>query len=126
MKKSLLGLSLFLFLLAACHPRPVEDLALADVAIRAAQKVKADALAPDKFRQAENFYLRAKRDFADGYYDSCKKFANEARLMAEKAEYGALYKQTQLKSKEQEETPAATDSPSPATPPPTPPSEGTP
>lgn len=125
MKKA--GLSLFLFLLAACHPRPVEDLALADVAIRAAQKVKADALAPDAFRQAENFYLRAKRDFADGYYDSCKKYANEARLMAEKAEYGALFKQTQLKNKSEEETPSSSDSPSPApTSTPTPPSEGTP
>jgi len=80
--------------LASCHPRPVEDLAIADVALKAAQKVKADSLAPDFYRKAENFYLRAKKDFTEGYYDSCKKFANQARLMAEKAEYRALQRQS--------------------------------
>lgn len=84
---------------AACSHRPIEELVLADVAVKSAQKVKADALAPDAFRKAENFYLRAKKDFADGYYDSCRKFANDARLMAEQAEYRALLKQTQLKSR---------------------------
>ena len=85
--------------LVACHPRPTEELAIADVALKAAQKVKADSLAPDFFRKAENFYLRAKKDFIEGYYDSCKKFANQARMMAEKAEYRALQKQTQIKNK---------------------------
>ena len=33
--------------LVACHPRPTEELAIADVALKAAQKVKADSLAPD-------------------------------------------------------------------------------
>ena len=69
------------------------------MALKAAQKVKADSLAPDFFRKAENFYLRAKKDFIEGYYDSCKKFANQARMMAEKAEYRALQKQTQIKNK---------------------------
>jgi hypothetical protein len=105
--------------MAACHPRPVEDLALADVAIRAAQKVKADALAPDTYRQAENYYLRAKRDFADGYYDSCKKYANDARMLAEQAEYKSLLKQSQLKGKPEDEaaSPQSDLSP-PANPPP--------
>ena len=85
--------------LVSCHPRPVDELALADVALKAAQKVKADALAPDFFRKAENFYLRAKKDFTDGYYESCKKFANQARMMAEKAEYRSLQRQLQMKSK---------------------------
>lgn len=87
------------FLFSACHPRPIEDLALADVALKAAQKVKADALAPDAYRQAENYFLRAKRDYADGYFDSSKKYSREARLLAEKAEYQSLKKQSQLRSK---------------------------
>jgi hypothetical protein len=74
-------------------------LALADVAIKAAQKVKADSLAPDLFRKAENHYLRAKKDYTDGYFDSCKKFANQARMLAEQAEYKALLKQTQIQTK---------------------------
>ena len=93
-----LVLPLLVLLVAACHPRPVEDLALADVAIKAAQKAKADALATDAFRRAENHYLRAKRDFADGYFDSARKYAQEARLLAEQAEFKALQKSNQLKS----------------------------
>lgn len=81
----------------ACHPRPMDDMVLADVALKAAQKVKAEILAPDSYRKAENFYLRAKKDFNEGYFDSAKKFANEARMMAEQAEYQALVKQTELK-----------------------------
>lgn len=96
--------------LAACHPRPVEDLAIADVALKAAQKVKADSLAPDFYRKAENFYLRAKKDFAEGYFDSCKKFANQARLMAEKAEYRALQRQTHVRTKVGDEDSSGTSS----------------
>lgn len=96
--------------LAACHPRPIDDLAIADVAIKAAQKVKADALAPDFFRKAENFYLRAKKDFAEGYYDSSKKFATQARMMAEKAEYRALQRQSQSKTKIMDEESSGTSS----------------
>lgn len=84
-------------LISACHPRPVEDMVLADVALKSAQKVKADVLAVEQFRQAENFYLRAKKDYTEGYYDSAKKFANESRMMAEQAEYRALVRQNQLK-----------------------------
>ncbi len=102
---------LLLFLLAACHSRPVEELTLADVAVRAAQKVKADALAPDTFRQAENYFLRAKRDYSEGYYDSCRKFSTEARLLAEQAEYKALLKQSQLRSKADDETPPPASEP---------------
>ncbi len=96
--------------LAACHPRPIEELAIADVALKAAQKVKADSLAPDFFRKAENFYLRAKKDFAEGYFDSCKKFADKARLMAEKAEYRALQRQTQMRTRVGDEESSGTSS----------------
>ena len=90
---------LLLIPLASCAHRPLHELALADVAIKAAQKVKADALAPDAYRKAENYYLRAKRDFNEGYYDQSRKFATEARLLAEQAEYKALLKQSQLKGR---------------------------
>lgn len=98
MRGKLLWLAPFLFLgFTACVTRPVEDLVLADVALRAAQKVKADALSPDSFRKAENFFLRAKKDYAEGYFESCKKYATDARVMAEQAEYKALLKQSQIK-----------------------------
>ena len=81
-----------------CATRPVTEMTLADTALKAAQKAKADALAPDDYRRAENFFLRAKRDYAEGYYDSARKFARDARIAAERAEYTALKKQAQLKS----------------------------
>jgi len=81
----------------SCHPRPVDDMILADVALKAAQKVKAEVLAPDTFRKAENFYLRAKKDFNEGYFESAKKFANQARQTAEQAEYQSVMKQMELK-----------------------------
>lgn len=128
MKRLLLS-TLFLipFLGTGCHPRPVEDLALADVAVKAAQKVKADALAPDAFRKAENFYLRAKQDYKEGYFDSAKKFANQARIAAEQAEYKSLLKQSQVKGRAEDEPPPSTpaDGPPPSAPGDSlPPSEG--
>lgn len=83
--------------MASCHPRPVDDMILADVALKAAQKVKAEVLAPDTYRQAENFYLRAKKDFQEGYFESAKKFAHRARQTAEQAEYQSVMKQMELK-----------------------------
>lgn len=71
---------------------------LADVAVKAAQKVKADALAPDTYRKAENFYLRAKQDYKEGYFDSSRKYADQARVLAEQAEYQSLAKQSRLGS----------------------------
>ena len=100
----LIQAALVLFI-TGCHPRPTEQMILADVALKSAQKVKAESLAPDQFRKAENFYLRAKKDYAEGYYDSARKYAEEARIMAEQAEYRSLKKQTELKGKTEEEVP---------------------
>jgi hypothetical protein len=109
---------------SACHPRPIEDFVLADVALKAAQKVKADALAPDIYRKAENFFLRAKKDYADGYYDSCKNFSNKARIHAEQAEFIALKKQADLKDKAIDDD--AVEAPPPPPAPGQPPPEATP
>lgn len=83
--------------MVSCHPRPLDDMILADVALKAAQKVKAEVLAPDTFRRAENYYLRARKDFNEGYFESAKKYANQARQTAEQAEYQSVMKQMELK-----------------------------
>lgn len=95
MKRILILLS---FLLVGCASRPTIELILAEVAVKAAEKAKADSLATDLYRQAENNYIRAKKDFKAGYFDSCRSFAKEARMSAEKAEYKALLKQAQIRS----------------------------
>jgi len=81
----------------SCSHKPIDEMILADVAVKAAQKAKADAIAVDAYRKAENFYLRAKRDYADGYFDQAKKHAIEARQLAEQAEFKALQKQGQAR-----------------------------
>lgn len=86
-------------MILGCHPRPVEELIFADVALKAAQKAKAESLAQETYRQAENFYLRAKKDYAESYFESSKKNAIQARTLAEQAEYKSLLKQNQLKGK---------------------------
>ncbi len=91
----------------SCSSKPVDEMILADVAVKAAQKAKADAIAVDAYRKAENFYLRAKRDYAEGYFDSARKHAIEARLFAEKAEFRALQKQGQAKAKPEAAEPEA-------------------
>ncbi|MBI4404413.1 MAG: hypothetical protein HY537_09645 [Deltaproteobacteria bacterium] len=85
--------------LIRCQHRPIDEMVLADVALKSAQKAKADMHAPDTFRKAENLYLRAKKDYSEGYFDSCMKFAKDARLAAEQAEYHALHKQSQIRDK---------------------------
>ncbi len=87
-----------------CSSKPVDEMILADVAVKSAQKAKADAIAVDAYRKAENFYLRAKRDYADGYFDSARKHATDARLLAEQAEYKALRKQSAAKPKPEADT----------------------
>jgi hypothetical protein len=97
--KQLFAFSALIFLVG-CESRPVKELALADVAIRSAQKVKAESLSTDDFRRAENYFLRAKKDFSEGYFDSSRKYAQEARLAAERAEFSALQKQQKLKGRD--------------------------
>lgn len=93
--------------LVGCAHRPIEELVLADVAVKAAQKVKADSLAPDMYRKAENYFLRAKKDFSEGYFDSCRRYASDARMLAEQAEYKALLKQNQVKTRSTSDDPGA-------------------
>ncbi|MCB0404290.1 MAG: DUF4398 domain-containing protein [Bdellovibrionales bacterium] len=89
-----------LVFLAGCNSKPIHELILADTAIKAAQKAKADSLATDLYRKAENNFLRAKQDYREGYYDSCRNFADTARQTAEQAEYQALLKQSKMKGSE--------------------------
>jgi len=98
----LAGFFLLIGFVGACHPRPTHELVLADVAMKAAQKAKADSLVPDSFRKAENFFLRAKKDYSEGYFDAAARHANDARLLAEQAEFQAFKKQSQIRGRADE------------------------
>ena len=87
----------FILVGVGCSSKPLHELILADVALKASQKAKADSLSPDLYRKAENHLLRAKRDYREGYYESCRKFADKARILAERAEYRAVKKTSRLR-----------------------------
>jgi hypothetical protein len=99
-----------LFGVISCQSRPVKELALADLALKSAQKAKADSLSEETYRKAENYYLRAKKDYAEGYFGSSGKFAEQARAFAEKAEFIALYKQGKARGKDPEKNAIPFDS----------------
>ncbi len=59
-------------------------------AIRAAQEVQADTLAPDFYRQALEFWDKARREYKYKNFDEAKELSDKARVLAEQAEYQAI------------------------------------
>ena len=95
LKKFLL---LFLiFNLVACGlvaTRPKEEMSLAASAFSALKKVKAQTLAPNLYRKAEIYYLKAKSAYRRKYFNKAKQYAILSRRFAEKAEFIAIRKAT--------------------------------
>ncbi|MFZ4714125.1 MAG: DUF4398 domain-containing protein [Bacteriovoracaceae bacterium] len=95
MKKYLV---LFLLLiLGACGlttARPKLEMSLAASAYLAAKEAKADTLAPNIFRKAEEYYLRAKSSYRRKYFNKAKQYAVLSKKFAEQAEYEAVRKTT--------------------------------
>lgn len=70
--------------------RPVQDMSDTQAAVRAAQEVQADTLAPDLYRQAQEYWLKAKREYRFKNYAESREFAKKAREFAEQAEFEAI------------------------------------
>jgi hypothetical protein len=82
-------------LLAGCalfYTRPVQEMSDTSAAIRSAREVQADSLAPDLFREANEWFTRARREYRFKNFKLAYDFANKARNLAEKAEFEALRK----------------------------------
>lgn len=85
--------ALFCILLSGCsilHTRPVQLMSDTAAAIRAAREVQADTLAPDYFRQANEWFFRAKNEYRLKNFKFAKENAEKARLYAEQAEFIAI------------------------------------
>lgn len=81
------------FLLASCSVfavRPAQEMSNMDVAIRAAKEVNADMLSPDLYRGALEKSLLARKEYRFKNFLNARSLANEARDLAEKAEYQAI------------------------------------
>jgi len=88
---------LFCFFLGACGlttTRPKLDMSLAQVAFLAAREANADVKAPNLYRKAEYYYLKAKSAYKRKYFNKAKEFAILSKKYSEKAEFVAIRKKT--------------------------------
>jgi len=59
-------------------------------ALRAAREVNASTAAPEFYREAEEWYFKAKQEYRLKNFQRAKEAADRARTAAEKAEFQAL------------------------------------
>ncbi len=77
---------------ALFYGRPVQSMSDTAAAIKAAREVQADSLAPDLYREANEIFLKAKREYKFKNFKLAKDYADKARELAEKAEFESLRK----------------------------------
>ncbi len=97
MKFKSLILVLLICFLPACGlmtTRPKLEMSLAAEAFIAAKKANAQIKAPNLFRKAEYYYLKAKSSYKRKYFNKAKQYADLSRQFSEKAEFVAVRKAT--------------------------------
>ncbi len=90
-------LVLILFILMGCGlttTRPKQEMSYAQAAFLAAKEAKAEIHAPQDFRKAEIYYLKAKSSYKRKYFNKAKQYAKLSQKFSEKAEYQAIKKVT--------------------------------
>ncbi len=95
--QSRLGVILILFLFASCGlttTRPKVEMSYAQAAFLAAREAKAEIHAPQDFRKAEIYYLKAKSNYKRKYFNKAKQYAILSKKFSERAEFEAQKKQT--------------------------------
>lgn len=86
---------LILFFVAGCGlatTRPKQEMSYAQAAFIAAKEQKADVHAPNFFRKAEIYYLKAKSAYRRKYFNKAKSYAELSKKFAEQAEFEAKKK----------------------------------
>ena len=84
-----LGLGLVTVGCSLAVTRPIQEMANAEVAIKAAKDLNADSLVPEIYRSANESFYKAKRDFRLKDFDNARKGALKATRLAEQAEFEA-------------------------------------
>ena len=88
---------LLLLIMVSCGlatTRPKQEMSYAQAAFLAAKEAKAEIHAPQDFRKAEIYYLKAKSNYKRKYFNKAKQYAILSKKFAEKAEYAAIRKVT--------------------------------
>jgi hypothetical protein len=70
--------------------RPRQEMADTAAAIRAAREVNAQTAAPEFYREAEEWYFKARQEYRLKNFKLAKDAADRARAAAEKAEFQAI------------------------------------
>ena len=81
---------LLLLILGSCGlatTRPKVEMSLAQAAFMAAKEAGADVHAPNIFRKAEDFYLKAKSAYRRKYFNKAQEYALLSKKYSEQAEY---------------------------------------
>jgi hypothetical protein len=86
---------IFLLALTACGlatTRPKVEMTLAQAAFMAAKEAGADVHASNLFRQAEDYYIKAKSAYRRKYFNKAQEYAVLSKKLSEQAEYAAVRK----------------------------------
>lgn len=75
--------------------RPKQEMNMAQAAFLAARTAKAEVHAPQLFRKAEIYYLKAKSAYKRKYFNKAKQYATLSQKFSEQAEFEAIKKATQ-------------------------------
>ncbi|MES2529222.1 MAG: DUF4398 domain-containing protein [Bdellovibrionota bacterium] len=89
------SLFLMLILLGSCGlttTRPKVEMSLAQAAFLAAKEAGADVQASNLYRQAEDYYLKAKSAYRRKYFNKAQEYAILSKKFSEQAEYAAVRK----------------------------------
>jgi hypothetical protein len=88
-------LLVLLFILGACGlttTRPKVEMSLAQAAFMAAKESGADVHASNLYRQAEDYYLKAKSAYRRKYFNKAQEYALLSKKFSEQAEYASVRK----------------------------------
>lgn len=97
-KLKYLFLLLSLILTTSCGltvTRPKLEMSLAASAFKAAMDIKAGKHAPNLYRKAEFYYLKAKSAYKRKYFNKAKQYALLCQKFSEKAEFVAAIKKAE-------------------------------
>lgn len=79
--------------LTACSvfaTRPQQEMSDTASALRAAREAQSETLAPELYRQANDWWLKARQEYKFKNFSLAQEFAEKARSYAEQAEYISL------------------------------------
>ncbi len=82
-----------LFSLVGCSllaTRPVQEMSDTSAALKAAHEVNADTLAPELYRQANEWFFKAKNEYKLKNFNLADEYATKARYYAEQAEFESI------------------------------------